>query len=79
MRDGKPCLGVTAILAQSPKDNPTSPKRSARPLCHATLQTLRDEYKHIYRNFVAAYREAAAAVAAGCRDTLFPMHAYPPP
>ena len=51
----------------------------ARALCHATLQILRDEYKHIYRTFVAAYREAAAAVAAGCRDTLFPMYAYPPP
>jgi hypothetical protein len=52
--------------------------RVAPPWVHAATKAVRRELRNAYFNFVAAYRDAAAKLRAGKRDTPFPMGCFPP-
>ncbi|MEK7704541.1 MAG: transposase [Myxococcota bacterium] len=78
-RGDKPPLGGAAVVAQDPHAVPSTTKRSPRPLCHASSRSARDAFRALYREFVAAYREASALFRAGRIDAEFPDHCYKPP
>ena len=40
-REGKPVLGVAAILAQDPHDHPGHPKKEPPPFVHAAIEAAR--------------------------------------
>ena len=77
-RDGSPWLGLAAILNQDPKAEPIKPNLKPRPLCHTTLSELYHGFRQTYRDFVAAYREATAALYRGDFSIPFPAYAFPP-
>jgi REP element-mobilizing transposase RayT len=77
-RGPKPVLGVKAILAQDPLSVPRHVKRSPRPLCHSSTVEGFVAFKRLYRDFVAAFREASAAFRAGMLDVEFPEGSFPP-
>ena len=65
MRSHKPALGVEGVLQQDPHSEPTTLKRSPRPLCHGSTRSIRNAFKETYRAFVDAYRQACAQLQAG--------------
>ncbi len=77
-RTGVKPLGPQAILAQNPLSQPAKPKKSPAPAVHAATKAVRRELRNAYFTFVAAYRDAAAKLRAGKRDTPFPMGCFPP-
>jgi hypothetical protein len=77
-RTGAQPLGPEAILAQSPHSQPAKIKKSPAPAVHAATKAVRRELRNAYFTFVAAYRDAAAKLRAGKRDTQFPMGCFPP-
>jgi hypothetical protein len=77
-REGKPVLGVAAILAQRPHARPERPKKSPAPLVHAATKAARLFFREAYAWFVAAYREAADKLRKGDRGARFPAGSFPP-
>ncbi|WP_232537154.1 transposase [Cystobacter fuscus] len=75
---GKPVLGARAVEAQHPHTRPEHPKRSPRPLGHASTRQALKELREQYRAFVAAFREAAARWSRGDFLARFPPFAFPP-
>ena len=78
-RNGSPVLGARNVLAQDPHSKPRSIKRSPRPLCHASTQRARDDYRAKYRRFLDAYVKASAAYRNGAMAVEFPAFAHRPP
>ena len=78
-RAGRPVLGRKAVLAQNPHDEPITHDRSPAPAVHAATKASRVMLRAAYRQFVAAYREAAARLRRGDRLVRFPSGAFPPP
>jgi REP element-mobilizing transposase RayT len=77
-REGKPVLGVAAILAQNPHAHPERPKKSPAPLVHAATKAARLFFREAYAWFVAAYREAAEKLRKGNLGARFPVGSFPP-
>ncbi len=77
-REGKPALGVAAILAQNPHNHPEYPKKSPAPLVHAATKAARLVFWEAYALFVAAYREAAEKLRKGELGARFPTVSFPP-
>lgn len=78
-RNGVTPMGPRAIRRQSPHSRPRRPKRTPAPLCHASTQRARREFRRKYRAFVSEYKAASARYRAGDLDVLFPQHCFPPP
>jgi len=78
-RGDKPGLGRDAVMAQDPRAEPLSTKRSPQPLCHASTKAAFEAFRSMYRDFLAAYREASELLRKGRVDVAFPEHCYRPP
>lgn len=84
-RTGPP-LGAPAVEAQHPHHRPAKPKRSRRPLCHASTAEARLAYAAKYEAFVEAFRAAvvrpgvrAGSASSGEPTYDLPLYAYGPP
>jgi len=66
------------ILAQRWHAAPRSPKRTARPLCHASDPALRRAFIEGFREFTAVFRDASERLRSGARSAFFPEWSYPP-
>lgn len=77
-RTGVKPLGVAAVLAQDPLQQPKKTKKSPAPAFHAASQAVRRELWDAYALFVAAYRDAAEKLRAGIREAVFPTGSFPP-
>jgi hypothetical protein len=77
--EGTRPLGVAGVLGQDPHHHPSRLSRSPAILVHAASTKVRRALHAVYREFVAAFREAAERLAAGCRDVVFPDGCFPPP
>ncbi|MBI4616691.1 MAG: transposase [Planctomycetes bacterium] len=75
---GKKVLGVRRILQASPTDRSAHPKKSPRPLCHASTRELWDEYRAHYAQFLELYRIASKRYRDGETDVAFPPGSFPP-
>lgn len=78
-RAGRPVLGRKAILNQHHHDEPLSHDRSPAPAVHAACKAIRVMLRAAYRQFVAAYREAALRLRRGDRLVRFPPGSFAPP
>jgi hypothetical protein len=79
-RGDRPPLGVKAIEAQSPLSTPKTPRVSTpAPLVHAEGETF-IRLKHAYREFKAAFRQAAELLKQGIpiEKIPFPIGCFPP-
>ncbi len=70
--------GPEAIRIQEPHKAPENLKRSPAPLFHAASRKVRRELYEAYKQFVAAFRDAAERLRAGEFDVLFPEGCFPP-
>jgi hypothetical protein len=70
-------LGEKKIRAQHPHDRPRVSKRSPAPRVHATTAEARLAMQSAYREFVAAYCEAAQRLREGL-EASFPGGCFPP-
>ncbi|MCG8462477.1 MAG: hypothetical protein MI919_39840 [Holophagales bacterium] len=70
--------GASAVCRQKPHEIPRDVKRSTAPRFHAATGAARRALLEGLRQFVAAYRSAAARVAAGEVGVRFPENCYPP-
>ena len=62
------------------RDRPTSsPKKTAKPLCHASTAEAALAYKDSFKIFLDAYRTASASYRLGCADVVFPSGSFKPP
>ena len=77
-KTGAKPLGVAAVLAQNPLQQPKKTKKSPAPAFHAASKAVRRELWDAYALFVAAYRAAAEKLRAGIRDVAFPIGSFPP-
>jgi hypothetical protein len=77
--DGTRPLGVAGVLGQSPHHHPSRLSRSPAVLVHAASKKARRAVHGAYYEFVAAFRQAAERLAAGCLDAVFPDGCFPPP
>jgi hypothetical protein len=66
------------VLAQSWSSAPPDPKRSPRPLCHASDPGLRRAFVLGLEAFVSAFREASAIHRSGAGGIRFPEWSFPP-
>ena len=62
-----------------PTDRPGHSKRSPAPWFHCATRAVRQELKHAYGEFFAAYRDAADRLRAGELTAPFPDGCFPPP
>jgi hypothetical protein len=76
-RTGSKPLGEKKVRSQHPHDRPRVSKRSPAPMVHAATAEKRAAMKLSYRDFVAAYREAAQRMREGLEFT-FPGGCFPP-
>jgi hypothetical protein len=70
--------GPEAIQTQEPHEAPEKLKRSPAPLFHAASRKVRRELYESYKQFVAAFRDAAERLRAGEPAVLFPAGCFPP-
>ncbi len=71
-------LGLTGVLRQDPHGRPHWTKRTPAPLFHAATRAVRQAFRRVYMDFVAAFRSAAKALRLGDRMARFPVGAFPP-
>ena len=71
-------LTKSRVLAQSWHAAPRQPKRTPRPLCHASDPALRRAFIEAFQEFVALFRDASEQLRSGIRSALFPDWSYPP-
>jgi len=77
---GETVRGCEAVLRDDPHHRPASAARGPAPACHAVSRSLRLAFRAMYRNFVDAFRRAAATAAAyidPSTTALFPPGSYP--
>jgi hypothetical protein len=77
--EGTKPLGVAGVLAQNPHKPSLRLSRSPAVLVHAASKKARRNLIAAYHVFVGAFREAAARLAAGYRDAVFPEGCFAPP
>jgi len=70
--------GPEAIQTQEPHEAPETLKKSPAPLFHAASRKVRRELYEAYKQFVAAFQDAAERLRAGEPDVLFPAGCFPP-
>lgn len=70
-------LGAGLMLRQKPDSRPAALNRTSAPFVHACSPERRIEFREQYAVFVAAYRDAAAALRRG-QPATFPLGAFPP-
>lgn len=75
---GRKTLSPKLILAQHWHAAPRRPKRSPRPLCHASDPGLRRAFAEGFREFVTLFREASEQLRLGSHGQRFPEWSYPP-
>jgi REP element-mobilizing transposase RayT len=66
------------VLAQRWHAAPRRPKRSPRPLCHASDSNLRKKFRRGFDEFVSLFREASELLRSGKENASFPDWCYPP-
>ena len=76
--EGTTPMGASAACRQDPHDSPREVKRSPAPRFHAATGAARRTLVEGFRQFVAAYRSAAARLAAGEVGVRFPENCFPP-
>ena len=79
VEDGLPPMLVEKVLARSPFDAPRNPKRSPRPLCHASSKEDWAWFQEMWRDLTKAYRTASAMFRDGDFSVIFPDHTFRPP
>jgi len=77
-RNGRPVKGARRVLAQSVFDAPERPKRSPRPMCHASCMDRWKAYAEEWKLFVETYRAASQAFRAGNWTVRFPDFSFRP-
>lgn len=78
-RTGKPALGRDLVFRQHPHLEPNRIKRAPAPLAHAISKEHRFRLLGAYRQFIDAYRRAAARLRAGdLAQIAFPPGSFPP-
>jgi len=70
-------LGAQAIRRQSTRRRPER-KRTLLPACHASSRSGRNHYRHVYRAFCDAFREASARWLRGDVHAEFPKGSFKP-
>jgi len=70
--------GPEAIRIQEPHEAPENLKKSPAPLFHAASRKVRRELYEAYKQFVAAFQDAAVRLRAGEPDVPFPAGCFPP-
>lgn len=73
----KAVLGVKAVRAQTAA-RPKDPKRTPRPLCHASSKAAKRRYRSRYFSFCAAFRAASCQWRAGQTHVEFPPGSFKP-
>ena len=71
-----PC-GATSVMQKPPHYVPGRQKKSPAPRFHAASKSVREALVAGFREFVAAYREAAEMVASGLVAVRFPSDCFP--
>lgn len=74
----QPARGAAAIREQEPHTAPERLKKSPAPRFHAASRKIRQELYDGYRQFVAAFCDAAARLRAGELGVVFPAGSFPP-
>lgn len=77
-REEKSPMGRSRILKVNPHDAPSSFTPTPAPRFHAATCRARRKLELAYREFVLAYRRAAAELKRGNRDARFPPGSFPP-
>lgn len=76
-RDGRPTLGVEAIVTPQPLV-PSELEKAPGPVVHGSSETEKEEFVAVRNEFIRAFRQAAKALAEGNRDAKFPPGSLPP-
>ncbi len=77
-REGKPALGIRAVLRQEPHSRPLESVNSSAPLCHASSAVAKKEFKDQWLELLESYRYASKRWRDGY-FAKFPKHTFPPP
>jgi putative transposase len=77
-RAGRRAMTRAELLAQPWHAAPRHPKRSPRPLCHASEPSVRSAFLEGFAAFADAFRAASVLWRRGDRDVTFPPWSYPP-
>ena len=77
-RERSCALGAAGVVGQDPHDRPRHSNRSPAPFIHAACKQVRQEWRAIYSEMLAAFRTAAEKLKTGCRDVVFPSGCFPP-
>lgn len=76
-RDGRPVLGVKALLRQDPLEAPETVEKRCAPQCHAASREVRLALLGELKEFAVAFRAAAKALLQG-QPLSFPPGSFPP-
>ena len=76
-REGTAPAGGEEVRRRQPHERPNRVAKSVRPRFHAATETVRSMLLAGYREFVLAYREAAALLKAGDVTARFPENCFP--
>ncbi len=79
MSAGRRVLGIAKVLQQDPEARPEEPKRSRRPVCHASLRATRKAFRRVLDGMKRAYMVASAAFRSGQWGVEFPLYVHRPP
>jgi REP element-mobilizing transposase RayT len=75
---GHQILGAAKVLAVSWHSAPQHPKRSPRPICHATSSRLRAQFRQNIRHFTCLFQTASERLRRGAFGASFPEWSFPP-
>jgi len=76
--EGKGVLGAKAVRRRHPHSRPEKLKHSPAPRFHAATKEARRALADAYREFMAAFREAAELLKIGDPEPGFPPGSFPP-
>lgn len=76
----QPAMSRARLDKIDPRDRPkTQPKRTPKPLCHASPGGRRKEYEQEWNGFLNAYRSASGKYRTGDTGAKFPDGSFKPP
>ena len=76
--NGRWALGADEVLAQDPFSSPERPKRSPRPLCHASTSEARKAFQAAWKLLQGLYRRASELWRGGDFTVEFPAYTFRP-
>ncbi len=76
--DGKGVVGVKALRRRPPHERPEKLRRSSAPRFHGATREGWRRLADAYREFAAAFRDAAELLRLGAIDVRFPAGSFPP-